>query len=457
MTKKRLGISLLTVFTVLLIIPGLFFADQKEDKQQIQKNYAKAIVEAAGANITVWAYDRYLLQADWAKISTRSIYRNFKKGYIWDNNSFECNQAEHPFHGAMYHSAARVNNLSFYEGALFSLFGSMMWELGMEANRPSTNDGIFTTTGGILLGEPLFRIANHLIVDQSSQGLERVFRETLALLINPVVGIDRLITGKSFEINSFSEKHHYDLDVPVGLTSNQKLIFGISIDYKDAVLKSKPKPYDYFTFDFRAEIKQDPKIERILTKGILIGSNIANSTVKHPKLAGIFTQFDYINNVASDKASLASIGPGIVSNFDLESDYSFGLSAFISVGFGATSSSFAVEYGENFFTSHGEKHQFKRHGSLYHLGFGALGKTELSFSKENIFAAKLELSQYRISSIFIDTHERLTVISPDVSINLTQATQINLGLDHYIRRAIYKKYLIKKRGSIFRTSLLLSF
>ena len=37
-------------------------------------------------NVGVWAFDRYVMNEDFAKISIGSIRRNIKHGFVWDND-----------------------------------------------------------------------------------------------------------------------------------------------------------------------------------------------------------------------------------------------------------------------------------------------------------------------------------------------------------------------------------
>lgn len=59
-------------------------------------------------NVGVWAFDRYVMNEDFAKISIGSIRRNIKHGFVWDNDQFSTNLFAHPYHGifiSMQHAA----------------------------------------------------------------------------------------------------------------------------------------------------------------------------------------------------------------------------------------------------------------------------------------------------------------------------------------------------------------
>jgi hypothetical protein len=97
----------------------------------------------------------------------------------------------------LYFSAARVNGLTFWESVPYVMFGSFTWEFFLETEQPATNDWMSTTWGGMFFGEALYRLSN-LIIDESQSGAARFWREFAALAVNPVNGIDRLLTGQAW-------------------------------------------------------------------------------------------------------------------------------------------------------------------------------------------------------------------------------------------------------------------
>ncbi len=49
----------------------------------MQKKYPwRAAAESVGMNVGVWAFDRYVMNEDFAKISINSIRRNIKHGFV---------------------------------------------------------------------------------------------------------------------------------------------------------------------------------------------------------------------------------------------------------------------------------------------------------------------------------------------------------------------------------------
>jgi hypothetical protein len=136
----------------------------------------------------------YLTRGQQAFISLETMNENSKYWFEWDPNHFRTNFFAHPYHGSLYFNAGRSNGLSFWESSLCTLGGSFMWETVMERHRPSINDLVMTTTRGIFLGEVLHRYTS-LVRDENARGFERVWRESVSLLINPVGGLNRLLFG----------------------------------------------------------------------------------------------------------------------------------------------------------------------------------------------------------------------------------------------------------------------
>ncbi|MCK4759925.1 MAG: DUF3943 domain-containing protein, partial [Candidatus Aminicenantes bacterium] len=204
-----------------------------------KKNYVQAGLEVTAINLLVWSYDMYLEKRGWANISWNSVFNNLRQGYEWDNNSFQTNQFSHPYHGAMFYSAARANGLNFLESGAYTAIGSLMWEFILETNRPSQNDSIMTTFGGMALGEALYKIAD-LVYDGNAAGLEKTLRNVFAFLINPVFGY-KIFTGQTSNFTNPSEKHLYSLKLPVGFYSLSSrgagFLVSTQLEYKDYLKK----------------------------------------------------------------------------------------------------------------------------------------------------------------------------------------------------------------------------
>ncbi|MDR3716397.1 MAG: DUF3943 domain-containing protein [Puia sp.] len=161
-----------------------------------RKRFGRAAGELMLAEITPWLFDRYLRNEDYAHISFQTLGYNIKpSSWTWDNDPFVTNQFGHPYHGSLFFNAFRENGYSFWQAAPAAFAGSYLWETVAENQPPAPNDFINTGFGGIMLGEMSYRLANK-IVNNNSRGFGRQVSEVVALLINPVNGLNRILEGK---------------------------------------------------------------------------------------------------------------------------------------------------------------------------------------------------------------------------------------------------------------------
>jgi len=115
-------------------------------------------------------------------------------GPEFDANNFSTNVAGHIYSGSLYYTSARSNGYSFFESSLFALGGSLMWEyFGEYKERASTNDMIFTTMGGALLGESLTQTS--LFVERSFR--QSMGRDVLVFLLNPMRVVNQYLDSRS--------------------------------------------------------------------------------------------------------------------------------------------------------------------------------------------------------------------------------------------------------------------
>lgn len=127
-------------------------------------------------------------------VSPETWADNLRDGWEWDANNFSTNQFAHPYHGSTYFNSGRSNGLTFWESAPLAAMGSFTWEYFGETARPSINDFVATTVGGIALGETFHRLAT-LVRDNSKHGWSRAWREIAALPMDPVGTFNRIIFG----------------------------------------------------------------------------------------------------------------------------------------------------------------------------------------------------------------------------------------------------------------------
>lgn len=326
----------LAIAIILLSLSGFGQQDTAIKSTVIVKRHPIiAGYQVIGINIGVWGMNR-IAGASFADINFNSIKRNFRTGFVWDNDQFSTNMIFHPYHGGLYYNAARMNGLSFATSTAYTLGGSLMWELFMETEPPSINDVFATTLGGIAFGEITFRLANG-IVDNRKRGLNRVWREALVTVISPTVGFDRLLKGDMWRRKHFKDAF-YKADYPkpiieisagmAWLSSNKRIDKGESSAYaRFNVNYGKPMdpykmPYDYFTVQADLIVRKQLSMGDVSLLG-RIWSREYTTESERKLVLGVFQHFDYISKDTSENAKkavpvqisgAAVVGGGILTN-----------------------------------------------------------------------------------------------------------------------------------------------
>jgi hypothetical protein len=239
-----------------------------------------------------------------ARITPKTWWANMENGWVWDLDDFTVNQIGHPYQGSNYFNSGRANGLSFYESAAVAAFGSSTWEYFGETNKPSLNDFINTTLGGIALGE-MFHRAGWLVRNTHATGKGRLWSEIGAMALDPVTGYNRFRTGDASRV---SDKPS-DL-VPSSLEGiasagvlwrgSQSSAFTatgqpfLEVDglYGDANAGRSRTPYDAFTLKLR--FGGGSAFSEARVRGRLLGQPLRNGALHF----SVLQSYDYQNNDA---------------------------------------------------------------------------------------------------------------------------------------------------------------
>ncbi|MFH0989376.1 MAG: DUF3943 domain-containing protein [bacterium] len=267
--------------------------------------YWIAAVEAVGSDLVMWSYFRYIRQDTWARIDIHSIKNNLRTGFWWDEDGFMGNQFNHPYHGSSYYNAARVNGLSFWESAHYTLGGSAIWDLFLETEQPSYTDIVNTPISGIIFGEISFRITD-LILDDSKRGVDRILRESSAFILNPMRGFNRLIRGEMWQRGPSTPSPDYKMWLSIGgnnvfrhrtLTKNHGYaLLRFDMDYGDLLAASRHNdPFDYFNVHAELSVSKNDRIIGIMASGVLWDKGMA--LLGTSNVLGVYKEFDLLNNL----------------------------------------------------------------------------------------------------------------------------------------------------------------
>ena len=286
------------------------------------KHFWTAAGEIALLEAGPWAFDRYVLDEGFARISLHTVGENFKRGFGYDRDTFNVNQSSHPYHGSLFFEAGRSNGYSYWESGLFALSGSLIWECCMENTRPSTNDLVNTTLGGMTRGEISHRLAV-MILDDTASGSSRFWRELAGAIVNPVGALSRLARGDmtrdfpnpderfpgSFAVSGDLGYRH----VGGSAVRPDQWTLSLSALYGDPFAGDIHKPFD--TFWVGADLNTPGGVvSRIEERGILRGWELtdASDAVRH--VVGFSQEYEYLNNEAQVVGAQA-FSAGILSKY----------------------------------------------------------------------------------------------------------------------------------------------
>lgn len=289
-------------------------------------NHFRALGGVVFSNYINWQFAWLFM--DMAFVTSESIARNIKIGFIWDDNSLMTNFFRHPYQGTMYYHSARGAGLSLWESSLYTAFGSLQWEFMGETHPAAPNDFYTTTLGGIGMGEMLYRLSSE-VLDDSTSGSERFWRELGGGLLAPMRLFQRLTTGDAWAAGPPHKNPtpvEFELDFGVDhVRSNDfgelddfdpSLLIGLEVNYGDRLPKNDAGtfgPYDFFDASFSAALfNSDLSGGRMFIHAPLHGWNQWISEPDDPNpdnnIIGFSQAFDYAN---SNLLELGGTGVGI--------------------------------------------------------------------------------------------------------------------------------------------------
>jgi hypothetical protein len=284
-----------------------------------------AAAEVIGINIGVWAYVHYLLDMNYSYASWETIRDNFADSWEWDRSRYFINFYHHPYHGYLYFNAGRANALGFWGSSLAVLGGSLWWEMFMEKNRPSFNDLITTTTGGIVYGEIGYRFSTR-VRRPGAKGLERIWREMAGAVLDPVGGINRLLNGRNDSLPPASRTASIPLHGGISLSGPVMVrspelegvravpLVSFTLDYGDQAGRGwGGKPFDIFTVRGRLRWGPDRPHMSLSIAGVLLGRAWATRR-GDSHFAGIYQYYEYYG-IGTLRLGGPSFAAGLASGF----------------------------------------------------------------------------------------------------------------------------------------------
>ena len=398
-------------------------------------------------NIGVWSFDRYVLQAEYARINFKTVKNNFKSGFVWDNDMFSTNLLMHPYHGGLYFNAARSNGKNFWQSVPFAAGGSLMWELFMENESPSINDFMATSLGGAAMGEMTYRVSD-LLIDDRLTGFDRFKREALLTVISPVRGLNRIINGDAWKhrnirgnsvpatpvVFSVSAGHRFIADRLYRRQDYSNMIsYDLGLLYGNEFDTGNEKPYDFFTFKLGGNFfSKQPIVSRVNVLGMLFLNEVPLKKQNMQLSYGLFQHFNYYESQSDANhvqlypykiSEAAAAGPGILYNVSVKNKITLTGSAYLSAILLGGSQTDHYRYDER----------------DYNMGSGFSSKLNLALNINNKLQLELSAEDYRIYSWVgyapDDFRDGIWNVHGDVG--NTSLSVGRLGVSYFIRKNIY--------------------
>ena len=269
----------------------------------------------AAINGLTWFYNWHVQRWAWANVGTRSWWENLQGGFAWDDDAFGANQVAHPYHGGLYFNSARASGYDFWGSTPFVAAGSLSWELFTENVRPSINDLINTTLGGIALGEVAFRMSSLLGAPNSRAATRRLG----ALVVNPLSQAQSLIHGRSLGLAPAAPQTRSTLlavgqrrgvgGSPDGVTTSHPFV-GLTFYYGSVFDEQISRPYDAFEFSLHLSPNEHVVLTHASVSGLLARSTLTRSA-RSQLLLGLFQHYDY-DDLPLTKSSSQSVSGALL-------------------------------------------------------------------------------------------------------------------------------------------------
>jgi len=271
------------------------------------KRTMTAVAQTLGVNLVVNRINAWVFDWDFARVNFEEWGRNLRRGWKWDGTQFAVNMFVHPYHGSLYFAAARANCLNYWESIPLVFLGSWTWEYFGETHKAALNDFYMTGFGGPVLGEIVHRVST-AILDEEAEGGERIARELVALAVNPVGGLNRLVRGQWTRrgvnpVDRIPESYLFQVKAggrrveETGSARSPRVSPTLLVDIAlgDVFETDYRAPFDVVAL--RAQISPDGGgLNLLRTVGRLYGHEITSRDSRHRHQLLINQRFDYINN-----------------------------------------------------------------------------------------------------------------------------------------------------------------
>jgi hypothetical protein len=307
----------------LVLISSLLLFSRAEAQESPRTDLAKgpsfwqAAAGVAAVNGLTWFYNWHIQRWDWANVGTQSWWENLRGGFTWDDDVFGANQLAHPYHGSLYFNAARSAGYDFWASTPYVAAGTLSWELFTENVRPSLNDVINTTLGGIALGEAAYRMSSLLTSKGTAFG-----REMGAFVVSPVAQTQAFLHGRESRVErarlllpessaagvAVGQRRGTGASQP-GMAGSRAFV-GLTVQYGSAFGERARRPYDAFEFSLHLSPEEHVVLTHLAVSGLLSRRDLVRAPRSQLYLA-LFQHYDY-DDLPVSKASSQSLSGALL-------------------------------------------------------------------------------------------------------------------------------------------------
>ena len=292
----------LTLAALVSLVASPAYGQDINPPTAVRPSFWHAALGVLAANGTVWSYNWYVQRWQWSNVGTRSWGINLESGFGWDNDCFVDNQLAHPYHGSVYLGAARGAGYGFWGALPYVAGGSATWELFFENVRPSLNDLINTTFGGMALGEVTFRLGT-LLHSHHATGAAVLGREIGAFALSPIAHTQLWMGEPAADVRPtpldepflsghFAAGTLYGGRDPLTGASNGRGFLEVALEYGNPLAESVRRPYDAFEFRIEASARPAGRINHLEVSGLLARGAVRQRQRSQMAL-GLFQHYDF--------------------------------------------------------------------------------------------------------------------------------------------------------------------
>jgi hypothetical protein len=316
-----------------------------------------------------------------------------------------------------------------------------MWEMMMEKYRPSINDLVTTTCGGIVYGEVGYRFSA-LVRRRGARGLERVWREAVGTLLDPVGGVNRLLNGHEDGdprlpgspdagriLNGWLEVTGPVIARGGGFSGSEVApIVAFTLDYGDQGGQGwDGKPFDVFTVDGRLRCGPDRPHLSLFINGAL-GGKVFEGPRGTRHFFGLYQHYEYYG-IDTMRVGGTSFTAGCASRLELPSNVRLTASARLGwLSLGASDDFLAVP---------GERRN-------YNLATGITAAADLAVAAKGFECLSLQWRHYHLFDLDVPGsrvgREGWDILTGQVAVPLLARIGIGLSAEYCSRRYQFRDF-----------------